>query len=302
MLAFSLSAPAMARRPAPQPPAEQAPPSDAEESSSEDTPDTPEGGAETPAATEGTVETPQEDDPSESVPEDSDSETAEDGASEPEAEANPFATREEEPEETEPRVEELPPALQARDEERAGVSPTQSRSEAVSAPMRVYGRLGVGLGIRLTVESEFQQERLAPSYIDLAGGVVLPGAGRLRHAFQLGVSGNLDGDGSALVGVEPFTQWVITPSYVVRIGLNDDPVPFAQLTARVGVPLSLSPDFSVGAEVAVGGQFMFLAGLGAYAELGYSVFFGATDRSESLSVHHLLAVTAGITIDFELLP
>ena len=254
--------------------------------------DAPEATSDAPEATS--------DAPGANAPEEEGAETApREETREETREANPFAS-DPEPEETTP-TDELPPALQAEDIEIPSMRPAR-RVERQRAPLRVYGRLGAGLGVRLTVEDQFQQDRLAPAFLDLAGGVVIPGAGPLRHAFQLGVNSNIDPDGSGLGGIRPFTQWVVTPSYVARIALSDDPVPFVQLTGRVGVPLTLSPDFNFGGEVAIGAQLLFLAGIGAYIEAGYSLFFGGQNRAGDTSMHHILAVSAGATIDFELLP
>lgn len=238
--------------------------------------------------------------PADTTPADTTTEEAPPDEAEAEREANPFAT-DPEPQETDAPSDELPPALQAEDVEIPSMRPART-VERQRAPLRVYGRLGAGLGIRLTVEDQFQQDRLSPAFLDLAGGVVIPGTGPVRHAFQVGVNSNLDPDGSGLGGIRPFTQWVVTPSYVARIAFSDDPVPFVQLTARVGVPLTLSPDFNFGGEVAIGAQVLFLAGVGAYLEAGYSLFFGGQNRAGDTSMHHILAVSAGATIDFELLP
>lgn len=196
--------------------------------------------------------------------------------------------------------DELPPALQDQsglDDELLPREPSTPPRDA----LRVIAGVGGGFSIRLVRNLEFQQERFAPSYFDVFGGVVLPGRGRLRHAATLHVASNLSGDGNYTFGLDPLQQWVLTPAYTARFALQDDPVPDFLLYGRFGVPLALSPDFSWGLELDVGATYMLLAGFGIYVEVGYSMFFGAKDRSGDLTIHPLLSGELGVVFDIEVL-
>ncbi len=195
---------------------------------------------------------------------------------------------------------ELPPALQEQtglDDELMPREPTSEPREA----LRVIAGVGGGVSIRLVKNLEFQQERFAPSYLDVFGGVVLPGRGRLRHAVTLHVTANLSGDGNYTFGLDPMEQWTFTPAYTARFALQDDPVPDFLIYGRFGVPLTVSPDFTWGVELDVGAAYMLLAGFGIYAEIGYSMFFGADDRGGDLSIHPLLSGELGVLFDIEVL-
>lgn len=168
-------------------------------------------------------------------------------------------------------------------------------------PWRVVGWLGGGVAVRLVEHDDFQQDWLAPAYADLSGALVLPGSGMWRHGIGLGVALNLTRDGTYSAGVDEGTQLVVTPSYVAYLlvgGPVSDVVPFV----RAGVPLSVTPDLSPGLELAGGAAYMFLAGLGAYAEVSVAGFLGADSRADSATVHPLLGLELGVQVDWEILP
>ena len=168
--------------------------------------------------------------------------------------------------------------------------------------LRIFANVGAGVGLRLVQNLEFQQDRFSPAYVEIQGGVTLPGYSRLRHSFVLAVNSNLNGDGGFDFGLDPFNQWTITPGYMLRIGFPDNAAPDIWIGAKVGVPLTIAPDFSVGAELAASFTYMFLAGFGIYAEAGASMFFGADSRAGNLTVHPILALELGVAFDFEVLP
>ena len=66
--------------------------------------------------------------------------------------------------------------------------------------------------------------------------------------------------------------------------------------------LAVSPDFSPGLELSGGFTYFFLAGLGAYAEVGVSTFIGGEDRGGQVSLHPILSAEIGLAIELELLP
>ncbi len=197
-------------------------------------------------------------------------------------------------------VDEAPPSLAppaSDDDERPGDSSPRQPTE----PLRVVAALGGGFTVRLVKNLEFQQERFAPSYLDAFGGVVLPGSGLLRHQLTLQLSVNLSGDGNYTFGLDPLEQWTFMPAYTLRFQPQRIAVPDYFAYGRVGIPLTVSPDFTWGVEVDAGFTYMLLAGLGIYAEVGYSMFFGGKDRSGSTSIHPLLSAELGVIFDIEVL-
>jgi hypothetical protein len=195
--------------------------------------------------------------------------------------------------------DDLPPGLRT-----AAVDPEpmfEREPEVERAPWRVLASVGVGTSVRLVQNLELQQERFAPAYVELRGGVALPQRGRVGHELSLAATTNLSGDGTYTSGIDPFGQWAIAPAYAVRVGFPAGPVPDFVLRGRLGVPLVLAPDLTWGVEVDASITYAILAGLGAYVELGYATYFGAEDRAGDLTVHPLLAFELGVSVDWEVL-
>lgn len=195
--------------------------------------------------------------------------------------------------------DDLPPGLRT-----GAIDPEpmfEREPEVERAPWRVLGSVGVGTSVRLAQDLELQQERLAPAYVELRGGVVLPQRGRVGHELTLAATANLSGDGTYTSGIDPFEQWAIAPGYAVRVGFPAGPVPDFVLRGRLGVPLVIAPDLTWGVEVDASITYAILAGLGAYFELGYATYFGAEDRAGDLTVHPLLAFELGVSVDWEVL-
>ncbi|MBO6937119.1 MAG: hypothetical protein JJ863_19270 [Deltaproteobacteria bacterium] len=222
---------------------------------------------------------------------------------EPEAtEPEPTAT---EPEEPEPEADgpqggdELPPEMRQVVDD---TEPTRAPREAPPQFMRLVGRLGVGGALRLVSHDELQQDRLAPSYLNLQGALVLPLSGTFRHSVLVGASSNLESDGSFVSGVDPFEQWVIEVGYGLHVPFGRTGAPTWLVGGHVSGALVVSPDLTWGFEVGGDAAYHFLAGLGVYAELNVGTYFGAEDRFGNLTVNPLLALEIGLTWDYEVLP
>ncbi len=194
--------------------------------------------------------------------------------------------------------DELPPAL--RRQLAAEVSEHEIR-EVDTDPLRILAGAGVGSSLRLVKNDQFQQQRFAPAYLDVYGGIVLPGSGSIRHGFTLGVSVNLSGDGSYSFGIDPFEQWVITPSYLLQVRLGDAAVPDLSIFGRLGVPVALSPETAFGAELGLGAIYNLFAGFGVYVELTGSAWFGGDSRAGNTTVHPVLSGELGVAFDLEVL-
>jgi len=230
----------------------------------------------------------------------SDGDTAEpDGDGDSEADIDADSDSDEEADVVPHGGDELPPEMapQVVDD----TEPT-GEPEATARPMRIVGRLGVGGALRLVSHDDFQQDTLAPSYLNLQGQLVLPLAGTLRHSVLVGASTNLESDGSFVTGVDPFQQWVIEAGYGLHVPFGRPGAPTWVVGGHVSAALVASPDLTWGFEVGGDAAYHFLAGLGVYAELAVGTYFGAEDRFGNLTANPLLALEVGLTWDYEVLP
>lgn len=143
--------------------------------------------------------------------------------------------------------------------------------------------------------------RFSPAYLQLRGAFFFETDGMIMHGVGLGLAANLQPDGTTTAGIDPFMQWVISPSYFFRAYVLEE---WVQVLAHVGVPLSIAGDpvndntyFNWGLEVAAGGVFKFLQGLGLYLEVGIATFFGLGNNAWPL-----LTFEGGAVFDYEVLP
>jgi hypothetical protein len=125
-------------------------------------------------------------------------------------------------------------------------------------------------------------------YLDIGLGAALGKADGLQHGARFGWS-------LALAGVP---QQVITPAYqaVERFSPN------WLVYGWVGLPVILSPDANVGAEIAAGGAWFARAGIGATLALVADGFYGAGTRERSAALYPVLSVQAGLLVAYEVLP
>ncbi len=176
-----------------------------------------------------------------------------------------------------------------------GGDPFVAEDDGPTNPARILWSGGAGFTVRLIQDFDFGQDRFAPAFIDLLGGYVFEGSGTLRHGVTIGVSTNLTGDGTQQLGVDELGQWVLSPGYLLYVDLNDS-VDGLVLMGKVGVPLSVSEEFSIGGELSAGLAYLFLAGFGVYGEVGASLFFGGG------AVHPMLSGELGVQFEYEVLP
>ncbi len=125
------------------------------------------------------------------------------------------------------------------------------------------------------------------AYIDIGLAMTLGNPLGFQHGAALRTT----------VGVEGVGQVVMTPSYFVwrRKGA-------LAAFGRAGVPLVLSPDFTLGLEGAVGGAFFFLGGVGAVAEVVGDFFYGEGTREVKTATYPVLSGQIGIIATYEVLP
>lgn len=169
----------------------------------------------------------------------------------------------------------------------------EQRRDPAADYVHAFGAVALGRGLRFN--NPYRLERvlgdspeslsLSALYIDLSLGVAQGDPNGLQH----GVSAHLS---TALTGIR---QEVLTPSY----RLLYRPASSWLWTGRVGVPVVLEPDVSAGAELGAGAVWHFLAGLGVYAELIGSLFFGAATLDKDRTTIPMLSGQIGVWADYE---
>jgi len=159
-------------------------------------------------------------------------------------------------------------------------------------PPHAVTTLSVGAPLRVTRNVDFDQELIAPVFVDALFGYTLWTRG-WQHGVGLGASLNLNDDGGFTEPVGIADQLVLMPAYLGYHALDQD---FA-LLGHLGVPIVLGETTTAGAELALGGGYRFLAGVLVYAEAGASLFMGA-----SSTAHVLLSLELGVMLDYEVLP
>jgi len=159
-------------------------------------------------------------------------------------------------------------------------------------PPHAFAAVSVGAPLRITRNVDFDQEVLAPVFVDALFGYTLWTRG-WQHGVGLGASLNLNADGGFTEPVGVADQLVLMPAYLGYHPLNDD---FA-LLGHLGVPIVLGEATTAGVELALGGGHRWLAGVLAYAEAGASMFLGAGQTANVM-----LSLELGIMLDYEVLP
>jgi hypothetical protein len=215
-------------------------------------------------------------------------------------------------------------AQEATDEERAGHSRGgyawgeehhEDTGSGPSAPaVHRYGRgflsLGAGGSVRMLQYLPLVQDWTAPPYLQLRGGYFFDGEGMFQHGVVLGIATSMQGDGTYCptctdpnaLGIDPFTQWVLAPAYMLRIIPEGDLGDFFQVTGRFGVPVALGYQTTWGLELGLGSMLKPWDGLGFYGEIALSTYFGH-DATDGDTVHPLLSFEIGIMLDLpEVLP
>lgn len=156
--------------------------------------------------------------------------------------------------------------------------------------------LMVGDGLRFNNPYRLQHElghsgqslSSTATYVDIGLGAALGKPDGLQHGARLGWS-------LSLAGVP---QQVITPAYQAMMRFSPSWLVYGWL----GLPIILSPDGNVGAEIAAGGAWFARAGLGVTLALVADGFYGAGTRETSAALYPVLSAQAGLLIAYEALP
>ncbi len=126
-----------------------------------------------------------------------------------------------------------------------------------------------------------------PTYLDVGAAALFGGPTRFQHGAELGFS-------FALEGVR---QAVVTPAYVVSRRKGD----FAAML-RIGTPIVLTPNVTVGGELALSGTYFFRAALGIRAEMVGNLFYGAGTVERAVPAYPMVSIALGLVVAYEVLP
>jgi hypothetical protein len=162
--------------------------------------------------------------------------------------------------------------------------------------LHLFGALALGKGIRFNnpyrlatpLGNDAESLSSTATYFDASIAATGFNADGLQHGVSFHVS-------FALTGIP---QEVVTPSYVALYRFP--PRFFAY--GRAGLPIILEPDANVGYELALGGAYLVVAGIGATAEVVGDLFYGAATQDQAVTTIPVLSFQLGVLFDFEVLP
>lgn len=157
--------------------------------------------------------------------------------------------------------------------------------------VHLLGALAVGRGLRFNnpyrlatpLGDTAESVSLAATYLDLGAGVLFPLAPKLEHGAAL----------DAVLALDGIAQLVIVPAYLLQFNASR----LLALRGRLGIPMVVAPDSSLGLEAGLGSRFELAYGLGLTAELVGSVFFGAATEQKSVTTIPMLALQFGVSFD-----
>lgn len=183
-----------------------------------------------------------------------------------------------------------PPAL-SRPATAAEQRASAAAGSAASRSLRLLAAVSVGKGLRFNnpyrlatpLGDTAESVSLSATYLDLALAALLPAVPLVEHGLSLDVLLALDGIG----------QLGLTPSYLLLF----EPRRSLALRGRLGLPLVVAPDSSIGLEAGVGAQLPLGHGFGFVGELVGTVFFGAATEQRSVTTIPMLALQLGLCFD-----
>jgi hypothetical protein len=167
----------------------------------------------------------------------------------------------------------------------------QAEPLAAGSTLHALAALSFGRGLRFNnpyrlakpLGDSPESVSLSATYLDAGLGVLFPAAAKLEHGAML----------DALVALDGISQFGVTPGYLVHFAASRQ----LGLHARLGLPIVVAPDASLGLEAGVGPHVPIAYGLGLTAELVGSVFFGAATEQKSVTTIPMLALQLGLVFD-----
>jgi hypothetical protein len=173
--------------------------------------------------------------------------------------------------------------------------PRTAEPRSAPLPWSGLGSLCIGRGLRFNnpyrlstpLGDTAESVSLAATYLDL-GLALLIGEREFRQGVSLG-------GGVALEGIG---QFVLTPSYLAQFGVGDS----IALRGRLGVPIVMAPDTTLGLEAGFGSSVSLAYGVGALLELVGSVYFGAATDETSITTIPMLSLQVGVFFEHQVSP
>ncbi len=169
-------------------------------------------------------------------------------------------------------------------------------SGAPSRYARFVGTFELGRGVRFNnpyrlatqLGPTAESASLTSTYLDLGGGIAFGPPDGLEHGVALHLS-------FALTGV---SQTVLTPTY---FAVYRGPHRFLAY-GRLGPSIVLTPDPTIGGELAAGFGWFFTARLAFAAELVGDLYYGAGTPTQGITTYPILSGQLGLLVDYEILP
>lgn len=180
--------------------------------------------------------------------------------------------------------------------EAAGGPALRELSAPPSGYAHLFGTFEFGKGVRFNnpyrlatqLGATAESTSLTSTYLDLGGAVAFGPPDGLEHGLALHLS-------FALAGV---AQAVLTPTYFAAYR---GPRRFVAY-GRLGPSIVLTPDPTIGGELAAGFGYFFTARLAVAGELVGDVYYGAGTPVNGVTTYPILSGQIGLLVDYEVLP
>lgn len=175
--------------------------------------------------------------------------------------------------------------------------PSQAPERRVApGSLRGIAALSIGRGLRFNnpfrlatpLGSTPESVSLSATYLDLTLGALRAETFGLQHGVGL----------SGVVALSGIGQFGLTPSYLLHAGVSRA----VELRGRLGVPIVVAPDTTLGLEAAFGSLLAVAYGLGVTGELVGNLFFGAATEERSVTTIPMLSLQLGLFFDHEFGP
>lgn len=165
----------------------------------------------------------------------------------------------------------------------------------IEGEVRLFGSVELGRGFRFNnpyrlatqLGSSAQSVSLTATYADLGLGLAFGPPDGLQHGAAVHAS-------FALAGI---SQTVITPTYLLAYR---GPNPFLAY-GRLGPSIVLSPDPTVGGELAAGFAWFLTGKVAIAGELVFDVYYGAGTYDVGVAAYPILSGQLGLLVDHEFL-
>lgn len=175
--------------------------------------------------------------------------------------------------------------------EPASAKPPERRE--APAPLRGIAALSIGRGLRFnnpfrlatSLGGTPESVSLSATYLDLTLGALWAETLGLQHGVGL----------SGVVAIDGIGQLGLTPSYLLQGGVSST----IELRGRLGVPIVVAPDTTLGLEAAFGSLVAVGYGLGVTAEVVGNLFFGAATEERSVTTIPMLSLQVGLFFEHE---